>query len=172
MTVDEACQLVLQAAALGRGGEIFVLDMGEPILITDLARDLIRLSGLREGEDIQIVFTGMRPGERLHEELGISAASTERTVHPRIFVGKDAPPPSSLSATLEQLRALVQREAPAAEALALLRSLVPEYSPEKPLPLPTTDDAKPKTASEQALASSPPSTMAASPLLSPARGRP
>ena len=88
MTIPEACQLVLQASALGAGGEVFVLDMGEPVKIVDLARDLIRLSGLREGEDIEIVFTGMRPGEKLFEEIATDAEQADRTAHPKIFVGR------------------------------------------------------------------------------------
>src|SRR5262249_43238294 len=69
MTIPEASQLVLQAGAMGDGGEIFVLDMGEPVKIVDLARDLITLSGLRPGEDIELVFSGIRPGEKLFEQL-------------------------------------------------------------------------------------------------------
>ncbi len=69
MTIPEAAQLVIQAGAMGQGGEIFVLDMGEPVRIVDLAADVIRLSGLRVGEDIEIEFTGLRPGEKLYEEL-------------------------------------------------------------------------------------------------------
>ena len=88
MTIPEACQLVLQAASMGKGGEIFILDMGEPIRILDLARDLIRLSGLVPGEDIEIRFTGIRPGEKLFEELSFSEESAARTQHPRILIGR------------------------------------------------------------------------------------
>jgi FlaA1/EpsC-like NDP-sugar epimerase len=86
MTIPEAVQLVLQAAALGQGGEVFVLDMGEPVKIADLARDLIELSGLEVGRDIEIVFTGLRPGEKLFEELFISGEIYARTAHQKIFV--------------------------------------------------------------------------------------
>jgi FlaA1/EpsC-like NDP-sugar epimerase len=88
MTTPEAAQLVLQAGALGEGGEIFILDMGQPVKIVDLARDMIRLSGLTPGEDIEIVFTGIRPGEKLFEELGTSADQVERTRHEKVLVGK------------------------------------------------------------------------------------
>lgn len=88
MTIPEAAQLVLQAGALGEGGEIFILNMGEPMKIVDLARDMIRLSGLVPDEDIEIVFTGIRPGEKLHEELGTGADQVDRTRHEKIFVGR------------------------------------------------------------------------------------
>ncbi len=88
MTIPEACQLVLQAASMGQGGEIFILDMGEPIKIVDLARDLIRLSGLQPDKDIEIHFTGIRPGEKLFEELSLDEEGAERTRHYRIFVGR------------------------------------------------------------------------------------
>lgn len=87
MSIPEAVQLVLQAAAMGRGGEIFVLDMGEPIKIADLARDMIRLSGFHEDE-IKIEFTGLRPGEKLFEELLADDELTERTPHPKLRIAK------------------------------------------------------------------------------------
>ena len=88
MTIPEAAQLVLQAGALGEGGEIFVLDMGAPIRILDLAKDLITLSGLRPWDDIDIVFTGRRPGEKIAEELQLGSECLENTRHPKIFVGR------------------------------------------------------------------------------------
>ncbi len=90
MTIPEASQLVLQAGALGKGGEIFILDMGEPIKILDLAEDMIRLSGLTPYEDIDIVFTGVRKGEKLFEELEITGEHLVKTHHPKIFIGKIA----------------------------------------------------------------------------------
>ena len=90
MTIPEAAQLVLQAGALGEGGEIFILDMGEPVRILDLANDTITLSGLKPGEDIEIVFTGVRAGEKLFEELEITEERLARTRHPKIFIGKIA----------------------------------------------------------------------------------
>lgn len=88
MTISEAVSLVLQAAALAKGGEIFVLDMGEPVRIVELAEEMISLSGLRPYEDVPIVFTGVRPGEKLAEELDVSEPSAYKTGHARIFVSK------------------------------------------------------------------------------------
>mgnify|MGYP000891913083 FL=1 len=91
MTIPEAVQLVIQAAAMGRGGEVFILDMGEPVRITDLARDLVRLSGLDPDYDVEIVFTGIRPGEKIVEELLTAEEGTATTVHERIFVARGEP---------------------------------------------------------------------------------
>ncbi len=93
MTIPEASQLVLQAGAIGKGGEIFILDMGEPIKILDLAKETIRLSGLKPFEDIQIVFTGMRPGEKLSEELETDKERLTKTSHSKIFIAQIAPYP-------------------------------------------------------------------------------
>jgi FlaA1/EpsC-like NDP-sugar epimerase len=90
MTIPEAAQLVLQAGAMGMGGEIFILDMGEPVRILDLAKDAIILSGLKPFEDIDIIFTGMRPGEKLFEELEMNEEHLSKTQHPKIFIGKIA----------------------------------------------------------------------------------
>lgn len=91
MTIPEASQLVLQAGAIGKGGEIFILDMGEPIKILDLAKETIRLSGLKPYEDIQIVFTGIRPGEKLAEELETDKERLAKTSHSKIFIAQIAP---------------------------------------------------------------------------------
>ena len=93
MTIPEACQLVLQASAIGKGGQICVLDMGQPVKIVDLARNLILLSGLKPDEDIKIEFTGIRPGEKLFEELSSANEDTVPTQHEkvRIFIGNGVP---------------------------------------------------------------------------------
>ena len=88
MTPSEAAQLVLQAGSIGENGELLILDMGEPVSITNLAKDMIQLSGLRPYEDIDIVYTGLRPGEKLYEELELKGEAIDRTRHPKIFVGK------------------------------------------------------------------------------------
>ncbi len=105
MTIPEAVQLVLQAAVLGQGGETFMLDMGEPVKIVDLARDVIELSGLEVGRDIEIVFTGIRPGEKLYEDLFAPGQTYQRTAHEKIFVIDSAHEvlPSRLTQVVAQL---------------------------------------------------------------------
>ncbi|HXB41088.1 MAG TPA: nucleoside-diphosphate sugar epimerase/dehydratase [Bacteroidia bacterium] len=88
MTIAEACQLVLEAGCMGKGGEIFVFDMGKQVKISELAKKMIKLSGLTEGRDIQIIYTGLRPGEKLYEELLADAENTLPTHHPQILIGK------------------------------------------------------------------------------------
>ncbi len=88
MTIPEACQLVLEAGAMGKGGEIFIFDMGKSVKIIDLAQNMIKLSGLKLGKDIQIKFTGLRPGEKLYEELLNNAENTLPTHHSQIMIGK------------------------------------------------------------------------------------
>jgi FlaA1/EpsC-like NDP-sugar epimerase len=96
MLIPEAAGLILQAGAMGEGGEVFVLDMGEPVKIVDLARNLISLSGKEEGVDAEIVFTGLRPGEKLHEELIVEGEDVGGTVHPKVMklIGNEKAPPS------------------------------------------------------------------------------
>lgn len=126
MTIPEASQLVLQSAAMGRGGEIFVLDMGTPVNIADLARDLIRLSGLEPDEDIEIKYTGVRPGEKLFEELGFDAEKMDKTRHPKIYIGKLAAHcRDELEPKLKQLAQLTS-SMDAQEVRAMLGQLVPE----------------------------------------------
>lgn len=129
MTIPEAVQLVLQAATLGKSGEVFVLDMGDPVRIQDLARDLIELSGLRPGEDIQLEFTGVRPGEKLFEEMFIPGESYERTQHEKVFVVQSASRASVDQETairLERLIASAQHSDDGA-IRPLLKQIIPEY---------------------------------------------
>ncbi len=109
MTIPEAVHLVLQAASMGSGGEAFLLDMGQQIRILDLAEDLIRLSGLEPGRDIEIEFTGIRPGEKLSEELWEKGKSYEKTAHPDIVRSEheDAPAPQELQEILARLESLI-----------------------------------------------------------------
>jgi FlaA1/EpsC-like NDP-sugar epimerase len=133
MTIPEACQLVLQAGAMGEGGEIFVLDMGEPVKIVDLARDLIALSGLRPGDDIEIRFTGTRPGEKLFEEIATDEERAEKTRHPQIFTGKTRSTGyAQVRAWVDELPGIVARERPN-DCVEFLRRVVPEYKPAAPL---------------------------------------
>jgi FlaA1/EpsC-like NDP-sugar epimerase len=130
MTIPEAVQLVLQAAVLGNGGEVFLLDMGEPVKIVDLARDMIELSGLEVGSDIDIVFSGLRPGEKLFEELFVTGEEYERTRHEKIFIASNASKfvPAHLGEVVNALDVAAQRGDKAA-IIRGLQNLIPEYQP-------------------------------------------
>ncbi|MEZ0394888.1 MAG: nucleoside-diphosphate sugar epimerase/dehydratase [Anaerolineales bacterium] len=127
MTIPEAVHLVLQAAALGRGGEVFLLNMGQPVRILDLAEDLIRLSGLEPGRDIEIVFTGIRPGEKLTEDLWEDGSIYQKTAHPDIFrlEAEEANLPIDLDEVVERLGRLARRGETAA-ILSLLDETIPD----------------------------------------------
>ncbi|MFY9440759.1 MAG: nucleoside-diphosphate sugar epimerase/dehydratase [Tepidanaerobacteraceae bacterium] len=127
MTIPEAVQLVIQAGALAKGGEIFILDMGDPVKIDDLARDMIRLSGLTPGEDIEIKYTGLRPGEKLYEELLLSEEGITATKHDRIFVAK--PTHMDITAFTRELEELNKIILSGQEALLIdaIRGIVPTF---------------------------------------------
>jgi len=127
MTIPEASQLVLQAATMGKGGEIFVLDMGEPVKIVDLARELITLSGFRPGEDIEMTFTGPRPGEKLFEELSVEGEDMQRTTHPKIRIWRNIPMDrDKLRAGINELIAVARTES-YSQIVERVKELVPEY---------------------------------------------
>jgi FlaA1/EpsC-like NDP-sugar epimerase len=129
MTIPEAAQLVLQASTMGKGGEIFVLDMGKPVRIVDLARQLIQLSGLKPDEDIRVEFTGLRPGEKLYEELNLMDEQTMPTRHEKIhvFAGTSLP----FEQAIRHLSVL--RQACESRDLRMLmfelKDMVPDYNP-------------------------------------------
>ena len=133
MTIPEACQLVLQAGTMGEGGEIFILDMGEPMKIVTLAHDLIKLSGF-EPDDIDIEFTGMRPGEKLFEELSVGEENAQKTRHAKIYIGKGQPrsydeltaPIAALVASVDTVDVELVR--------ACCAALVPDYCPGSGVP--------------------------------------
>lgn len=131
MTIPEAVSLVLQAGAYAKGGEIFVLEMGEPVKILDLARNLIKLSGLTPGKDIEIAFTGLRPGEKLYEELLMEEEGLQDTENKLIHIGK----PIELDeewflAQLEELKRFIEKEPEVEDLKERIRGLVPTYQPE------------------------------------------
>jgi FlaA1/EpsC-like NDP-sugar epimerase len=128
MTIPEASQLVMQAGAIGQGGEIFVLDMGEPIRILDLACDMIARSGLTPGDDIEIRFTGVRPGEKLYEELAGDSERTRPTSHPKIRVW--ALPSAGREQAARMIHLLTGTiDAGREDVVAALTRIVPEYRP-------------------------------------------
>jgi len=128
MTIPEACQLVLQAGALSNGGEIYVLDMGAPVKIVDLAKDLIRLSGFRPDRDILVEYSGVRPGEKLYEELSLSGKEVLSSLHPGIFrVTTQGLSGEELVSGIEQLvSTALDGDVP--ELIRQLQLLVPEFS--------------------------------------------
>jgi FlaA1/EpsC-like NDP-sugar epimerase len=127
MTIPEAAQLVLQAASYAKGGEIFVLDMGKPVRIYDLAKNLIRLSGYTPNVDIEIAVTGLRPGEKLYEELLMNEEGLTKTRHEKIFIGA----PSDI--TMEELKPSLDLLRSAAESndidtiKSVIEKVVPTY---------------------------------------------
>jgi FlaA1/EpsC-like NDP-sugar epimerase len=130
MTIPEAAQLVLQAFSIGKGGEVFVLDMGQPVKIVDLAKNLILLSGLQPGRDIEIQFTGLRPGEKMFEELNLQNEHLVATSHPKIksYVGNhnlDAKQAKEFLLRLQQ----IAEEQDVASLVLLLKELIPDYNP-------------------------------------------
>jgi len=129
MTIPEACQLVLQASAIGKGGQICVLDMGQPVKIVDLARNLILLSGLKPDQDVNIEFTGMRPGEKLYEELSSLLEDTVSTDHEkvRIFVGNGVPE-EDIQTWINSLRKICEAR-DAGRLVVALKELVLDYNP-------------------------------------------
>jgi len=127
MTIPEATQLILQAGCMGKGGEIFVLDMGEPVKISYLAEQLIRLSGKRPGEDIEIVYRGLRPGEKLYEELFHESEKLAGTGHPKILLANSrAMNPTELNAAMDELASACIDDNEIL-LISLLRNLVPEH---------------------------------------------
>lgn len=128
MTIPEACQLVLEAGSMGNGGEIFVFDMGKPVMIADLAKKMIRLYGLTPGIDINITYTGLRPGEKLYEELLNNAENTTHTYNEKIMIAKlGSVNLSRVKKSFEELESLVQNSQNELDLVAKMKELVPEF---------------------------------------------
>ncbi|NLY85011.1 MAG: polysaccharide biosynthesis protein, partial [Tissierellia bacterium] len=127
MTIPEAVQLVIQAGAMAKGGEIFILDMGEPVKILDLAKDLIRLSGYEPYVDIAIEITGLRPGEKLYEELLLDEEGITATKHDKIFIGK--PTFTDYKLLLRSLDAVdkIIKDGTDEELKEYIKTIVPNY---------------------------------------------
>ena len=126
MTIPEAVQLVLQAGAIGDNGQVLILDMGEPVKIVDLARDMIGLSGLRYPEDVDIVFTGLRPGEKMYEELFYGNEKTAKKIHEKIFCAEREPiAPSTVKRHIMELERASRGSAK--ESREAIRSVIAEY---------------------------------------------
>ena len=142
MSIPEASQLILQAGALGKNGQIFVLDMGEPIKIKDMAFDLIRLSGFEPEKDISINYTGLRPGEKLYEELITKGENFEKTTHKKIMIIQDKAPQKRWSVFKKEIDAL-QNTIKTFDSDIIknqLESFLPEYEPQDYYPSVTEID--------------------------------
>jgi FlaA1/EpsC-like NDP-sugar epimerase len=127
MTIPEACNLVLEAGAMGTGGEVFVFDMGKPVKIVDLARKMIKLSGFEPGRDIQIQFSGLRPGEKLYEELLANREQNRPTHHPKILIANSAIVDPEMTRYLVKDLCLALPEANNFQLVKKLKRLMPEY---------------------------------------------
>jgi FlaA1/EpsC-like NDP-sugar epimerase len=130
MTIPEAVQLIMQAGAMGKGGEIFILDMGEPVKIADLARDMISLSGLEPDKDIKIVFTGLRPGEKMFEELLSAGEEITSTLHEKIRVA--GAEKIEWQVLLEKVELMLDslKDGVSKKTIEQVRDIVPDFQPE------------------------------------------
>jgi len=126
MTIPEACQLVLEAGVMGKGGEIFIFDMGESIKIIELAEKMIALNGLELGTDIEIKTTGLRPGEKLYEELLANKENTIKTYHPKIMIAKNRGTTKEQIDKIENLITLIKHQENQ-EIVIKMKDIVEEY---------------------------------------------
>jgi FlaA1/EpsC-like NDP-sugar epimerase len=133
MTIPEACQLVLESVVLGHGGEVLVFDMGKPVRITDLARQLIQDAGYRADKEIKLTFTGLRPGEKLHEEVFHAGEMAYPTQHPRIYAARlEAPNGHRIQRKLRELTRMLPY-ADDSTLIKFLQQVIPEYTSQNPL---------------------------------------
>ncbi|MEO7363521.1 MAG: polysaccharide biosynthesis protein, partial [Gemmatimonadaceae bacterium] len=141
MTIPESVQLVLQAFALGKNGEVFCLDMGEPVTILSLARDLIQLSGLEPYTDIDIQFTGARPGEKLYEEMFFGTEQAVPTEHPKILCARKAQLRTGAQTGIAALRRTLELHGCIEEGQlrGMIRTLVEDFGTDDAPPLPSED---------------------------------
>jgi FlaA1/EpsC-like NDP-sugar epimerase len=128
MTIPEACELVLEAATMGEGGEVFVFDMGESVKIINLAKKMITLSGMRVDRDIEIKFTGLRPGEKLYEELLSTDENTLPTHHPKILIAKvSVPSYSYMDIQMNLIQGVLEEGGNNNELVSKIKEVIPEY---------------------------------------------
>ena len=127
MSIPEACQLILHAGAIGSGGELYVLDMGEPVKIKQLAEDMIRLNGLEPNVDIKIEYSGLRKGEKMYEELLLDKENTIETIHPKIRAAERTLSDKSTRDKMNDLL-LLNKHIKTSEILEALEDLIPEFN--------------------------------------------